>query len=66
MKLSRFDLQRIFDIARDNFLELSPAQGGLTSQEFVAKCYLIACKKHLGIEVDLEFPIKSIPEPVED
>lgn len=66
MKLTRRDLRDIFDAAHSNVLELSPAKGELTQQEFIAKCYLLSCKKILGLNVDIEFPEKSVPEPVED
>lgn len=66
MKMSRRDLQDIFNLAREYFLELSLSQGGLSSQEFNAKCYLLACQKFLNVEANIEFPINKVPEPVED
>ena len=66
MKLSKRDLHDIYDLAHATLLELSPKQGGLNQQEFVAKCFLIASKKVLGITEEIEFPVKSLAEPVED
>lgn len=66
MKIDKLQLQEIFDRARNNVLDLSPNQGGLDQQQFITKCYLLAFNSVLKLNMELEFPVKSVPEPVED
>ena len=63
MKLSKRDLQQVFDLAHGNFMNYAP--GELNNQEFLARCYLDAAISVLGIGVQVEYPQKKIAEPVD-
>lgn len=63
-KINKRELQDIVDAARNAFIELNPNEGGLTPDEFIGKCYLIACSKVLNIQV--EFPTRIPYEPAEE
>lgn len=54
-KISDKDLQQIFEIA--HLFYVNSTQQGLSHQQFVAKCYLEACAKVLGVS-NLQFQEK--------
>ena len=65
MKISKSDLQNMFSMAQDNFVELAPTET-INGQNFTARCWLEAAARILGVTERLEYEVRSIPEPVEE
>lgn len=64
-KISKRELQEIFDFAHKIYFESSV--DNITHQQFIAKCYLKACAKFLGVPIsDLEFDERIPYEPADE
>lgn len=62
-KINNKELRDIFELAHNIYVNSS--QGGLSHQEFVAKCYLEACAKTLNTP-KLEFEEKVPYSPADE
>lgn len=62
--INKWELNKIFDIARTEFINGDAARYGLDSQQFITYCYL----KALSNITDTEFTVSEtiIPESIED
>lgn len=63
IKIDKHDLQLIALTVKDLFREIDPREGELTYDQFLGKCYLMACAKVLKVEV--EYPNRQPVEPVD-
>lgn len=64
MLITKKDLQLIFDLARNEYINSSSE--GLDGQQFNAKCYLNAVLTFLKIGDNIEFEKRVFPSPDEE
>ena len=63
MKLTITDLQRVFSLSKQAYIDDSP--GELDNQQFLGQCYVKAVMQVLNIKTDVEFPTRISVEVVE-
>ena len=65
MKITKNQLQNMFSMANDNFVNLAPTEL-INGQNFTAKCWLLAAANILGVKEEIEFEQMPNVSPAEE